>query len=80
MQLGDLDVLCPSNRANQNSDFCAIFSLSTLVAIFSKCSPVISVTLHGGCGDGGDGNGGDSGCCCGGGFGGGGGGRVLVVQ
>ena len=46
--------------------------------------PVISVTLHGGFGDGGEGNGGNGGgcCCCGGGggFGGGGVGRVLVVQ
>ena len=39
--------------------------------------PVISGTLHGGCGDGGEG-----GCCCGGagGFDGGGGVRVVLVQ
>ena len=34
----DLDVICPSNRANQNLDFCAIFAISTLIAIFSGIS------------------------------------------
>ena len=33
-----MDVLWPSNRANQNLGVCAIFALSTLIAIFSKCS------------------------------------------
>ena len=35
---GDLDVLWSSNWANQNLCFCKNFALSTLIAMFSKCS------------------------------------------